>query len=100
MIFIKRFFKWLWELVKSFGSLKGLISLFISFIIFYGWLLAFIVFGTIFNIKWMYSVGIGGVLFWAGPFTPFFPIFLATATFFRKTIFKDKKGEDKDEGDK
>lgn len=97
MVFIKRFFKWLWELIKSFGTLKGLISLFISFIIFYGWLLAFIVFGTIFKITWMYSVGIGGVLFWAGPFTPFFPIFLAIATFFRRVILKDKKEVDKDE---
>ena len=94
---MKRFLKWLWELIKSFWTVKGLISLLISFIIWYGWLIAFIVIGAIFKIAWMYSVGIGGVLFWAGPFTPFFPIFLATATFFRKVIFKDKKGEDDDD---
>ncbi len=88
---IKKFFKWLWALIKSFGTIKGLISLFISFIIWYGWLLAFIVFGIIFKITWMYSLGISGVLFWAGPFTPFFPIFLGTATFFRKVVFKDKE---------
>lgn len=46
----------------------------------------------------MYSLGISGVLFWAGPFTPFFPIFLGTATFFRKAVFKDKE-EQKNEQD-
>lgn len=91
---LKRFFKWLWELIKSFGSVRGIISLLISFTIWYGWIIAFIVLGTAFKIAWMYSIGVGGVLFWAGPFTPFFPIFIATATFFRTVIFKDKKGED------
>lgn len=91
---IKKFFKWLWALIKSFGTVKGLLSLFISFVIFYGWLLAFIVIGTIFNIKWMYSIGIGGVLFWAGPFTPFFPMFLGFATFLRKVVFRDKENKD------
>lgn len=94
---IKRFLKYLWNLIKSFGTVKGLISLFLAFTIWYGWLIAFIVIGLVFKVTWMYSLGISGVLFWAGPFTPFFPIFLGTATFFRKVVFKENKQGDENE---
>lgn len=69
---IKKFIKWTIDLVKSFWSVRGMIALGISFMLFYG-------------------VGIGGVVFWAGPFTPFFPIMLVVATFLRKIVFRDNK---------
>lgn len=74
------------ELLIEFKSLKGFISLFISFMLYYGWLLIFIVIGIISHNAWFYGVGIGGVVFWAGPFTPFFPLFIATAIIIRKVL--------------
>ncbi len=75
-----------------------MISLGISFMLFYGWLLVFIVIGIISGNAWFYGEGVGGVLFWAGPFTPFFPIMLVVATFLRKIVFMDNKNacENKD----
>lgn len=95
---IKKFIKWTIDLVKSFWSVRGMISLGISFMLFYGWLLVFIVIGIISGNAWFYGVGIGGVVFWAGPFTPFFPIMLGVATFLRKVVFRDNKSacENKD----
>lgn len=74
-----------------------MISLGISFMLFYGWLIVFIVVGIISGNAWFYGVGAGGIVFWAGPFTPFFPIMLGFATFLRKVVFMDKKNtEDKE----
>lgn len=88
---IKKFIKWTVDLVKSFWSIKGMIALGISFMLFYGWLIAFIAIGIISGNAWFYGVGMGGVVFWAGPFTPFFPIMLGVATFIRKIVFRDSK---------
>lgn len=84
--------------VKSIGRLllglktkKGLISLFIAFMIFYGWALTFILLGFLFdNTLWM-AIGMGVVVFWAAPFTPFFPITIISTLFIQRVILRDKQ---------
>lgn len=88
---VKKFIKWTVDLVKSFWSIRGMISLGISFMLFYGWLLVFIVIGIISGNAWFYGVGIGGVVFWLGPGTPLIPLILGFATFLRKIVFREKK---------
>lgn len=73
--------------------MKGLISLFISFMIFYGWLLIFIVIGIVSDNAWFYGVGIGGVVFWFGPGTPLIPLIIGVATFIRKFILRDRDSD-------
>lgn len=90
---IKKFLGWLWGVIKSFGSVKGILSLFISFMVFYGWALVFIVIGIISGNAWFYGTGTAVIVFWAGPFTPFFPIMIAFASVLRLKVFRDKKKE-------
>lgn len=93
MIQMKKFLKWLWELIKSFNTPKGLISLLISFILFCGWALVFILIGILFKNAWFFSIGSAVITFWSLPLTPMWPTIIAFAMFLRKFIFKDKKGD-------
>lgn len=92
--FIVDFFKSLWRIIVSLKSPKGLIALAISLMIYYGWAVALVVIGSIFpSHRWMIGVGTGVMLFWAGPFTPFWPITLITTIFIQRYILRDKKAQ-------
>ena len=87
----KRFFRWLWELIKSFNTTKGLISLFISFMIFCGWALVFIGLGIGFRNTKLIAIGSAVIVFWSAPLTPMWPTIIAVAVFIRKFILKEKE---------
>ena len=91
------FFKFLWELVKSMGTVKGLIALSLSFIIYVGWAIALLVIGVIVSNGYLISLGTGVVLFWAGPFTPMWLLIITTAVFIQRVILRDKKAKSKEE---
>lgn len=93
MIQMKKFLKWLWELIKSFNTPKGLISLLISFILFCGWALVFIGLGIAFKNAKLIAIGSSVIVFWSAPLTPMWGTIIAFAMFLRKFIFKDKKGD-------
>jgi hypothetical protein len=90
--FFVDFFKSLWRVIVSLKTAKGILALAISLTIYYGWAIAFIVIGTVFpQYRWMIGVGTGVVIFWAGPFTPFWPITLVTTIIIQRYILRDKK---------
>ncbi len=86
------FFKSLWQFIKRFfTSWKGIISFIISFSLYVGWAIAFIVIGIIFGNAWLYSTGTTVILFWAGPFTPMWLLIVSTALVLQRYVFRDKK---------
>lgn len=91
------FFKFLWELVKSMGTVKGLIALFISFSIYVGWAIALLVIGVITSNGYLISLGTGVILFWLGPFTPMWLLIITTAVFIQRVMLRDKKAKLKEE---
>ena len=86
------FFKGIWQFIKRFfTSWKGIISFIISFSLYVGWAIAFIVIGIIFGNAWLYSTGTTVILFWAGPFTPMWLLIVSTALVLQRYVFRDKK---------
>lgn len=86
------FFKSIWQFIKRFfTSWKGIVSLIISFTLYVGWALAFIVIGFISSNAWYYSTGMAVVVFWAGPFTPMWGLIVSTALVLQRYVFRDKK---------
>ena len=55
------------QFINGFYIPKGIVSVIISFSLYVGWAIAFVVIG-IFGNAWLYSIGITVILFWAGPF--------------------------------
>lgn len=86
------FFKGIWQFIKRFfTSWKGIVSFIISFSLYVGWAIAFVVIGIIFGNVWLYSTGTTVVLFWAGPFTPMWLLIVSTALVLQRYVFRDKK---------
>jgi len=86
------FFKGIWQFIKRFfTSWKGIVSFIISFSLYVGWAIAFVVIGIIFGNAWLYSTGATVVLFWAGPFTPMWLLIVSTALVLQRYVFRDKK---------
>ena len=89
------FFKGIWQFIKRFfTSWKGIVSFIISFSLYVGWAIAFIVIGIIFGNAWLYSTGTTVILFWAGPFTPMWLLIVSTALVLQRYVFRDKKSMD------
>lgn len=89
------FFKGIWQFIKRFfTSWKGIVSFIISFSLYVGWAIAFVVIGIIFGNAWLYSTGTTVILFWAGPFTPMWLLIVSTALVLQRYIFRDKKSMD------
>ena len=74
--FWKNFFIMIWEIIKSMKSVRGLISLFIAYMIFHGWALTFFVLGILSGNGWLLGVGSAVMLFWFGPGTPVIPLII------------------------
>ena len=89
MRFWKNFFIMIWEVIKSMKTLRGLISLFISYMIFHGWAVLFLMIGLLLGNVWFTAVGTAVVLFWFGPGTPFFPLTLITALLIQRYLLLD-----------
>ncbi|MFA6800475.1 MAG: hypothetical protein WCR19_00045 [Acholeplasmataceae bacterium] len=65
-------------------------SLFISYMLFHGWAVLFIIFGTLASNLWMIGIGTTVVLFWFGPGTPVIPLIIVTALLIQRYILFDK----------
>lgn len=83
------FFMIVWEVIKSMKSIRGLISLFISYMIFQGWAVLFLIFGN----AWMKGIGAGVITFWFGPGTPTIPIILIVALFIQRYLLLDHSNQ-------
>jgi hypothetical protein len=85
------FFKGIWQFIKRFfKSWKGIVSFIISFSLYVGWAIAFVVIGIIFGNAWLYSTGTTVILFWAGPL-PMWLLIVSTALVLQRYVFRDKK---------
>lgn len=88
-----KFFVIIWELIKTMKNWKGILALFISFFIYYGWALLLLIIGTISKNVKLYSIALSVMAFWAGPMTPLIPLILVTALLIQRYIFFDKSNE-------
>lgn len=88
--FIISFLKLLYLTILGMKTWRGILSLFLSFFLFYGWLILAIYIGTIFNIKELLYIGGAGVAFWAGPFTPLIPLVITFSLIIQRYILFDK----------
>lgn len=85
------FFKAVFRLILGLRTPKGLLALFLAFLIYYGWAIAFIVYGTLIKNPWFISIGTSVVVFWMAPLTPFFALTIFTTLFIQRVILRDKK---------
>ncbi len=85
------FFKAIFRLILGLRTPKGLLALFLAFLIYYGWAIAFIVYGTLIKNPWFISIGTSVVVFWMAPLTPFFALTIFTTLFIQRVILRDKK---------
>ena len=102
---IRKFFRKIWEKIRKFclwvwgecKDVRTLIILAIVIVLAYSpvWLCL-----LLYKINgWGWCLAVAGAYgaFWAGPFTPFFPLCIATAIGIKELLFpKDKKDNDKD----
>ena len=94
---MKRFFKSLvtllkdiWYVIKGMLSLRGLLALFISFMIYQGWAYVFIILGPFMHSAWMITTGTAVILAWFGPGTPAIPLIVITALLIQRFIFRER----------
>jgi len=72
-------------------SVRGLIALFLSYMIFHGWAVVIFVLGTITRNAYLIGLGTAVILFWFGPGTPVIPLIIVTALFIKRYLLLDKK---------
>lgn len=87
--FWKNFFIMVWEVVKSMRSMRGIISLLISYMLYHGWAVLSLLMGILTSNAWLIGVGTTVILFWFGPGTPLIPLILITAMFIQRYILLD-----------
>jgi hypothetical protein len=92
-LFWETFFIMVWEVIKTMKTLRGMISLFISYMIFHGWALLFFIIGTISGNAWLIGIGSFVLLFWFGPGTPVIPLILITALLIQRYVFFDSTNQ-------
>lgn len=86
-----KFFKVVWAVIKSMNTFRGYLALFIAYLIYHGWAVFFVFFGSIVGNAWMIGIGTAVILFWFGPGTPVIPLIIVTALFIKKYILFDRK---------
>lgn len=87
ILFWKTFFIMVWEVITTMKTLRGLISLFISYMIFHGWAVLFFIIGSITGNGWLIGIGSAVILFWFGPGTPVIPLILVVALIIQRYVF-------------
>ena len=96
---IKKFFKWLWgifkntfilvgNILKSMWTFRGVIALLISFSIWVGWAIVFVIIGIIHKVPKLYITGTGVMTFYSGPF-PMWVFITGTGWVVQKFILFD-----------
>ena len=93
ILFWKNFFILIWEVIKSMKSIRGLLSLFTSYMIFHGWAVIFFFIGVLSGNAWFLGIGSAVMLFWFGPGTPVIPLIIVTALFIQRYILMDKSNK-------
>ena len=93
ILFWKNFFILIWEIIKSMKSIRGLISLFIAYMLFHGWAVIFFFIGILSDNAWFIGIGSAVMLFWFGPGTPVIPLIIITALFIQRYILMDKSNK-------
>jgi hypothetical protein len=92
-LFWETFFIMVWEVIKTMKTLRGMISLFIAYMIFHGWALLFFIIGTLTANAWLLGIGSFVLLFWFGPGTPVIPLILVTALLIQRYVFFDSTNQ-------
>ena len=87
ILFWKTFFIMVWEVITTMKTLKGLLSLLISYMLFHGWAVVFFIIGTISGNAWLIGIGSAVILFWFGPGTPVIPLILVVALIIQRYVF-------------
>lgn len=90
LLFWKKFFLMIWQIIKSMKSVRGIIALFISYMIFHGWAVFFVIMGSLVGHAYMIGLGTAVILFWFGPGTPLIPLIIITALFIRRYLLFEK----------
>lgn len=85
---IKDFFAWLWEQIKDW---RTLIIFIIVVLIMYFPAYGFYILSLIFKNAWLAGAATLYLTFWAGPFTPFFPLCVVITLAIKKLFLKLKK---------
>lgn len=85
------FFKAIIRLILGLKTPKGLLALAIALLLYYGWAIAFIVYGTIVKNPWFISIGTSVMVFWMAPLTPFWALTIFTTLFIQRVILRDQK---------
>lgn len=80
----------IWEIIKSMKSVRGLIALFISYMMFHGWAVIFLIIGSLSSNGYFIGLGTAVILFWFGPGTPLIPLIIITALFIRRYLLFEK----------
>ncbi len=93
ILFWKNFWILIWELIKSMKSIRGVLSLLISYMIFHGWAVLFFLVGITTKNTWLIGVGTTVILFWFGPGTPLFPLIIITALIIQRYILLDRSNK-------
>lgn len=93
---IKNFFRWIWQECRDVHTLIlfAVVVILMYFPVWGGYLFSFL-----FDLGWCSVVASAYMLFWAGPFTPFFPLCIAI-TLSLKKAFEVRKRKKEDSGKK
>ncbi len=79
-----------WEIIKSMKSVRGIIALLISYMIYHGWAVIILVIGTLSGNAYLIGLGSAVILFWFGPGTPVIPLIIITAFIIRRYLLFEK----------
>lgn len=80
-------FKFIWSVIKRFGTPRGLIALFIAFMIVVGWALVGLISGN----AWYVATSITVIAFWAAPISPMWGLIIVITLIIQKYILRDSK---------
>ena len=81
---LKNFLRYVWRECKDWRTL--LILLCVMAVVYSPVWLGYLLFG-LFGFKWCLAAATACLAFWAGPFTPFFPICIAVACGIKRILF-------------
>ena len=87
LIWLIKPFKFIWSVVKRFGTPKGLIALFIAFMLVVGWALIGLISGN----AWYVATSITAIAFWAAPISPMWGLIIVITLIIQKYILRDNK---------
>ncbi len=88
---VKRFFRYIWRECKDWRTIP--ILLVVMTIVYSPVWLCYLLY-VLFGLNWCLAVATACLAFWAGPFTPFFPLCIAITCGIKRLIFKMPKSMD------